>query len=281
MQLSAINRVRYTAWAWLAAAFMVGGAVGGAVAGLTLLQQLRETKLALEQQQLRQELGAWSGVAPRPGEEALAVSSDVRVQLQPALPLPTAQPVQQEEPAASTALQPVETPSRSVASVKVAPPPPPPPAVRSAAPAPIVKAKVQSPPPAAAAAKPSPTVQKDEAEAQKVASARAQEALRAKALKAVQAPAADGVNPVVPAAQPKATAPVERDNNAPTQRVTKDEAGLSEVEPGGVTFKSGRRVAVGDSFPSGERLVSVDPSIGEIITTKRRIVLKAPGATQQ
>ncbi|WP_218619063.1 hypothetical protein, partial [Pseudomonas aeruginosa] len=124
---------------------------------------------------------------------------------------------------------------------------------------------------------------------QKIAAAHAKEALQARARAQAQAgtdaPPKPSVSPAGGAGgQVSATAPASAAapaNNAPTQRVTKDEAGLSDIESGGVTFKSGRRVAVGDSFPSGERLVSVDPAIGEIITSKRRIVLKTGGVAPQ
>lgn len=278
MKLNAIDRLRYAAWAWLAAAFLVGLSTGGVAAGLPLLQQLREAKQALERLQQRDELGSWGRVAPIPGEEALsdlAGARDVAPAPPPNLPAPQ---VQQAVAAANQALQQVETPTRSVAPGKVptqsssAP-------GRAAAPAPVAKPKAAPQPLAPVVAKTDPASQQAEVEAQKVAAARAQEALRAKALGAVQATGTEAVAQAVTTAQLKPAAPAGQGNNAPTQRVTKDEAGLSEVESGGVTFKSGRRVAVGDSFPSGERLVSVDPAIGEIITTKRRIVLKASVAT--
>ncbi|TAL65766.1 MAG: hypothetical protein EPN79_11340 [Burkholderiaceae bacterium] len=69
-------------------------------------------------------------------------------------------------------------------------------------------------------------------------------------------------------------APVmERGENRPTQRVTKAEAGIASLAASGVNFTSGRHVGVGDVFPSGEKLISVDPAIGEIITSRRRIVV--------
>ncbi|MFZ3116788.1 MAG: hypothetical protein WA159_00560, partial [Variovorax sp.] len=72
-----------------------------------------------------------------------------------------------------------------------------------------------------------------------------------------------------------AAAPAPASMNGPTERVTKDEEGLADVHAGAVVFKSGRRVSVGEAFPSGERLLSVDPTLGEIVTSRRRIVLKA------
>lgn len=283
MQISAVNRARFAAWAWLAAALLVGLAIGGAVTAGLLLPQLRDAQGALAHQQQVASLGASDGPALHPGEEALADLSAARGESPYVAPAAASKPQvpTPQQPAAaaqSTTLQAVETPRRAVAAVKVAPTATPPAAVARAA------ARAPVPP----LSNPVPAAQSDES--QKIAAAHAQEALQARARaqaqartdapppKSSMAPAGDAGAQVSATAAAKVAAPA---NNAPTQRVTKDEAGLTDIESGGVTFKSGRRVAVGDSFPSGERLVSVDPTIGEIITSKRRIVLKTGGVAPQ
>ncbi|WP_218618801.1 hypothetical protein, partial [Pseudomonas aeruginosa] len=78
MQISAINRVRYAAWAWLAAALLVGLAIGGALTAGLLLPQLRDAQGALAHRQQVASLGASDGPALQPGEEALADRSAAR-----------------------------------------------------------------------------------------------------------------------------------------------------------------------------------------------------------
>lgn len=276
MPISAINRVRYAAWAWLAAALLVGLAIGGAVTAGLLLPQLRAAQGALARYQLLVSLGAGAAPALHPGEEALANPNVAREEPPPVAPATASKPLVQPAVTPPTdTLQAVETPRRAVAAVKVAP-------------APATVTRTAARPAAQQASMPASAAPPDEA--QKIAASRAKEAQRARVSaqapatpeepppKASPAAAGDAGAPATAAASAKSSAP---SNYGPTQRVTKEEAGLADVEAEGVTFKSGRRVAVGDSFPSGERLVSVDPAIGEIITTKRRIVLKTGGAAPQ
>jgi len=55
-----------------------------------------------------------------------------------------------------------------------------------------------------------------------------------------------------------------------------DQANIAAIDPSGVRFRSGRSVGVGETFPSGEKLLSVSPSEAKIVTDKRVILLKAP-----
>lgn len=74
-------------------------------------------------------------------------------------------------------------------------------------------------------------------------------------------------SPVSPAAiaQAKAT------NNIET--VGADTAGITRVDSSGVMLKNGRKIGIGASFPSGERLLSVDPASQQIITDARTILV--------
>lgn len=64
-----------------------------------------------------------------------------------------------------------------------------------------------------------------------------------------------------------------------TVNTTFEQAGIAGMDTAGVEFRSGRRIAVGGDFPSGERLISVDPGTGRIVTDKRVIVLKPTEAS--
>lgn len=62
---------------------------------------------------------------------------------------------------------------------------------------------------------------------------------------------------------------------APEQHVTMAAAGIVALDPASVRFGSGRIVTVGSTFPSGERLLSVDATRGRIVTDKRVLVVSA------
>jgi hypothetical protein len=51
------------------------------------------------------------------------------------------------------------------------------------------------------------------------------------------------------------------------------QAGIAAVEPGSVRFNSGRVVSIGERFPSGETLLSVDPAAGRVMTNQRALQL--------
>ncbi|CAN7778977.1 hypothetical protein LJR290_007984 [Variovorax sp. LjRoot290] len=303
--MSVINRVRFTAWAWLASAFLLGTATGVFAAGVPLWSQLQAARN--DAARLEQVENLIRHVEPGVDAETLAsLEEPPRASaLLPTSALPAPAPQQRMPDPAPVFAQQVTT--AQVAKV-TAPAPEAALAAQQAAPiaTPAVPAAAAQPPgapprgpsdaerkaadarKAAQAAEDAERRAKAERQAkldreQKLAKA-AQEAQLKKDREREQAEA----RAAAARAKPVIEAPVRREplvqlaapvpaagTNAPTERVTKDEAGLAEVQAGGVTFKSGRRVAVGDSFPSGEKLISVDPGIGEIITSKRRIVIKA------
>jgi hypothetical protein len=55
--------------------------------------------------------------------------------------------------------------------------------------------------------------------------------------------------------------------------VTAAKAGVKRLYLDGVEFVSGRIVRRGEIFPSGEKLLSVDPSTGRIITNQRQLIV--------
>lgn len=305
MAMSVVNRVRFTAWAWLASAFLIGTATGVIAAGLPLWTQLQAAKsdvARLEQVERLTRL-----VAPGSDAETLASleepprasaplapvvvpSTNMQKSADPApvvaQEVKSAQVVKVNAPAAEAALATPQEPAPSPAPAAAAQLPAP-----GASPQRSSDAvrKAAEPKRAAQAAEEAERKAKAERQAkadreQKLAKAaeeakvkleREREQAEARAAAARAKPANEAAvrpEPTVRLAPPVPAA----GTNAPTERVTKDEAGVAEIQASGVTFKSGRRVAVGDSFPSGEKLISVDPAIGEIITSKRRIVIKAP-----
>lgn len=56
-------------------------------------------------------------------------------------------------------------------------------------------------------------------------------------------------------------------------RITPEQANIESLTGQSVHFRSGRVIARGDLFPSGERLVNVIPSEGKIVTDRRVIIL--------
>lgn len=55
--------------------------------------------------------------------------------------------------------------------------------------------------------------------------------------------------------------------------VSSAKAGIKKLDADAVEFLSGRRVRVGEIFPSGEKLLNVDPSTGRIITNQRQLII--------
>lgn len=64
----------------------------------------------------------------------------------------------------------------------------------------------------------------------------------------------------------------------PIVRATLAQANILGLDGASVTFRTGLRVQVGGQFPSGERLLSVNPSSRRIETERRIILLKAEDA---
>ncbi|WP_068684667.1 MULTISPECIES: hypothetical protein [unclassified Variovorax] len=277
--MSVVNRVRFTAWAWLASAFLLGATAGGSAAGVPLWKQLQAAKD--DAARLQQVEALTRAVAPgrdvdalvsleeppratepRPKDEARQLPavtdpSPVVPQALPAAPVAKVQPTTADD--AALAANAARAAEQAAAERKAAD------ARKAAAEEAERKSKAER-------AK-LEHEQKLARAAQEAQQRREREQAEARAAAARAKPPVDSPERRDPVVQVAAPVPV-AGTNGPTERVTKEEAGLAEVLAGGVTFKSGRRVAIGDSFPSGEKLISVDPRIGEIITSKRRIVLK-------
>lgn len=285
--MSVVNRVRFTAWAWMASAFLLGATVGGFATGAPLWSQLQAAKD--DTARLRQVELLTKTVALGPDVDAL-VSLETPPRADPPQQGPKLGASPTPEPAPVVAQAVVSNPG---AKVQAAAPAEDVALVANAARAEEAERKAAEARKVAAAeelerkakAERQAKLEREREREQKIAKA-AQEAQQRKEHEQAEARVAaarakpPGEQPErrEPAVQVAAPVPV-AGTNGPTERVTKEEAGLAEVNAGGVTFKSGRRVAVGDSFPSGEKLVSIDPRIGEIITSKRRIVIKPSAPT--
>jgi hypothetical protein len=63
----------------------------------------------------------------------------------------------------------------------------------------------------------------------------------------------------------------------PLTAITMEQAGIAGMDTTTITFRSGRVVAIGGLFPSGEQLLSVDPVAGQFVTDRRVIVLSKAG----
>lgn len=59
----------------------------------------------------------------------------------------------------------------------------------------------------------------------------------------------------------------------PLQAVSAQAAGLRSLDSRGVVLANGQSVDVGGYFPSGEKLISVDPKDNEVVTSRRTLVL--------
>lgn len=98
------------------------------------------------------------------------------------------------------------------------------------------------------------------------------EALRSAAVSPIKTLASSSAQTVPASSAPSGTDPS-------LFSISLDDAGIAAIDTVSVTFKSGRQVAVGGAFPSGETLVSVSPANGTIVTNRRTIRLLKPGAT--
>ncbi|VTU44042.1 hypothetical protein [Variovorax sp. RA8] len=285
MTMSVVNRVRFTAWAWLASAFLVGATTGAVAAGVPLWKQLQTAKddaSRLHQVEILTrtvspgfDVDALVSLEEPPRQASAPEAKQMASQVANEVAKPEPTPVMAQA-VASTPVAKVQAAAASAEDVALA---------ANAARAEEAERKAAEARKAAAAADEAERKAKAERQArlereQKAAKA-AQEAQQRKEREQAEAQAASARAKAAAEAQKAREAATQvatpvpaAGTNGPTERVTKDEAGLAEVQASGVTFKSGRRVAVGDTFPSGEKLISIDPRIGEIITSKRRIVIK-------
>lgn len=76
--------------------------------------------------------------------------------------------------------------------------------------------------------------------------------------------------PIVPVADSEVKAAMATNS---IEMAPKAKMGVSKVESGVVIMGSGARIAIGERFVSGERLLSVDTEAGKIVTDKRTVVL--------
>jgi hypothetical protein len=84
--------------------------------------------------------------------------------------------------------------------------------------------------------------------------------------------------PAVPVAtRPVSTQPQAVESPGPAT-VTFEQAGIVGIDNTSVRFKSGRQISIGGEFPSGEKLLSVNPVEGKFVTDRRTIVLAKPAA---
>lgn len=73
---------------------------------------------------------------------------------------------------------------------------------------------------------------------------------------------------------PTAASPV---SAAPSSAgITMEQAGIAGIDSASVRFRSGRLITVGGEFPSGEKLISVNPAEGRFVTDRRTIQLIKP-----
>lgn len=61
--------------------------------------------------------------------------------------------------------------------------------------------------------------------------------------------------------------------NKKIEAVTPKKANIDSITQDRVTFASGTVIRVGEKFPSGEKLIMVDPSTNKIVTDQRQILL--------
>lgn len=164
---------------------------------------------------------------------------------------PPAAPVEQpSKPEVVTSVQPQTPPAAAPQSKPVAPP------AATAKPA-------QAPTPTAKAPPPAPQPAPQQAAAAQVAPV------------AQQAPAAPP--PPVVAMQSKAQPVTAEELAAASAKkievMAMARVGVAKLHPNEVEFASGRRVRTGELFPSGEKLLKVDPVDGRIVTNERQLIV--------
>lgn len=203
---------------------------------------------------------AAAGAAAAPAQPAVAAKP-------PAAGVPRPAPV---APAAAPASNPAAPPAK--------PPPAKPPPARPA-PAAATAAAATKPTPApvvtaAPAVATSPTVPSSPAHGQvrpesQAAAARASSHASAPA----QAHSASPQAPQAPAGNARSVGAAPAAVSLPLDGVTYEKAAVARLEAGAVVMRDGRRIALGQTFPSGETLVAVDAQNSRLVTDRRQIVL--------
>ncbi|MCX8018467.1 MAG: hypothetical protein N2690_11290, partial [Rhodocyclaceae bacterium] len=140
-----------------------------------------------------------------------------------------------------------------------------PPAVPQGAAGASREASLQGGPSGSSVPTPQPSAQAGDAvaAASRPAQASAQVPLSAAPAPEVAAPATAAQPSAIPAVAPGAI-----------EVVSAQQANIAALQSNGVRFMSGRFVAVGETFPSGEKLLRVLPAQGRIITDRRTIQIK-------
>lgn len=87
------------------------------------------------------------------------------------------------------------------------------------------------------------------------------------------APPPAPVQPQVSVAQPVTSEELAAAAKNKIEGVSSVTAGISRLTPDAVEFVSGRRVRTGELFPSGEKLLKVDPASSRIITNQRQLLI--------
>lgn len=119
--------------------------------------------------------------------------------------------------------------------------------------------------------KPAPTPPQQPPQPSKPVPAPAQPAVQAKPIAAPAQPA-----PAVPQGE---TSPVTADEikramaNNRIEGISSEKANIVKLSQDVIEFKSGRKVRKGEKFPSGEKLLGVDPTSGRIITDQRQLLI--------
>jgi hypothetical protein len=76
-----------------------------------------------------------------------------------------------------------------------------------------------------------------------------------------------------PGAPPSQEAVAQARQRNRIEAVPPGKIGVNSIESGSVRMVNGNLIHVGQRFPSGERLLSVDPQLREIVTDARTILL--------
>ncbi len=64
--------------------------------------------------------------------------------------------------------------------------------------------------------------------------------------------------------------------SVPVEGVSYEKASVSRLERSAVHLQDGKRIAVGENFPSGETLLAVDADNSRVVTSRRQILLFGP-----
>lgn len=175
--------------------------------------------------------------APAPRIEPVTVQPSPVAQVQVATVKPAQQPV--------------------VPAVPSTPAPPPPTLARPPANAPSVQPGQQVKPAAPVATQPAPQ----------------QHAVVAKPLPAAPVAQPAPAAPVKPAATSVAPDELAAAMKKKIEVMSMARVGVAKLHADTVEFASGRRVRTGELFPSGEKLLKVDPADGRIVTNERQLIV--------